>query len=949
MFTKVYLHNNSLIASVQLLAWLLFHPSAWRDYISQIHPSLQPNFVLSDVPINYKHDPKLRRLRYLAYIVLPLLVGVLIGLLLSMIHLIPWFFAQLLSEPDSLKTISDNELVKVVYQLPENFVSNLVLGVSYGMVLCLISSVFSTLIISFPFALMASVLGGFSVGLFLGSGLSEQNAWAIILGIFTLSIAGSVITHWHQESHHRTFSWQMGSFVIGTGLGIVSAIVVGIIMLAITLLIGASVGWIIASFFPEMEEDFESYAQIIGMAVTIGLFLGGYLKKNWRDALKWGLLFGSLITLLMALILGIVSQMEEHTLIKRLLSGITGGTVNAAAFSILFAVPYLLAQRFASIRAGVIAGIFGSGGLYLGVMLMAEGSIYWVLWGLLFFVLGFSQKSWLPILSYPIESAWNLWLYRAQKRHPERSVELLSQHSAFWNEHQRLPLRGLESLLVSVHKHNQSAAQDAMMQLSNGLQSWAVQATQIEANMQRLEACQTIENIAEVHEELIVSDQLESDVGKWLQGLFQISQKLNQALKQNSYQQQIAFKEMLIGLETILKFATQKSTEAQRFGVIAKTWLNLVKTYLKKLEEVQEIPNPYIVGIPLKEGQDVFIPRPKVNKRIERLLLDRSSPPLLLYGQRRTGKTSLLNNLVKRLPDNFIMLFVDFQGPLSSAQNHLSFFYNLGRAMSKSAQKQYPDLTLPPLSEDTLRSDPATRFDEWLDEIEEAIGDKILLLALDEFITLDHAFHEGRLQVATLLGLFRNIIQHRPKFRFLFSGAHTFEELQHWANYMINVQIAHLNYLSEAEAHQLIEQPIKHFPLRYTPEALQRVKTLTRCQPALLQSLCGEIVPIKDEQAVYKRLTVDVADVDAAIPLVLEHSKLLFAEIREEQIDQNGEAILRFIASHGEGAIISREKLAAQLPTEFEPTLALLLRRELIEPVDNDGYRFQVELVRRWF
>ncbi len=939
MLTKAELHNNSLIASVQLLAWLLFHPSAWRDYISQIHPSLQPNFVLGDVPEAYRHDPKLRRLRYIAYIVLPLLVGLLIGLLLSMIYLVPWFFALLAPEN-----------INAVHQLPEKFLPDLILGVTYGMVLCLISSVLSSLIISFPFGLMASVLGGFSVGLFLGSGLSEENAWAIIFGIFAISIAGSVITHWYQESHQRTLSWQIGSLVIGSGLAIVSAIVVGLIMLIIMLLVGASMGGLIASLFPNMTtEESKSYAQIISMAVIIGLFLGGYLKKNWRDAVKWGLLFGGVISVLMLLILGIVNEMEAHTWLKRLLSGITGGTVNATAFSILFAVPYLLAQRFASLWAGVVAGILGSGGLYLSVMLMAEGSIYWLLLGLLFFVLGFSQKYWLPILFYPIESAWNLWLYRAQKRHPERSVELLSQHSAFWNEHQRIPLRGLENLLVTIYQEKQSAAQDAMRELSNGLQSWAVQATQIEANMQRLEACDTIENIAEVHEELIVSEQLKGDVGTWLHGFFQSSQEVNTALKQNSYQQAAALKVVIKALKTRLEFLSSKeSAEVQRFGEIAKTWLRLVEKYLDDMLKIQEIPNPYIVGIPLKEGQDVFIPRPQVNKRIERLLLDRSAPPLLLYGQRRTGKTSLLNNLVKRLPDNFIMLFVDFQGPLSSAQDHLSFFYNLGRAMIKAAKKHYPNLTFPPLTEDTLRSDPATRFDEWLDDIEEAIGDKILLLALDEFITLDNAFHEGRLQRATILGMFRNIIQHRSKFRFLFSGSHTFEELQHWANYMINVQIAHLNYLSEEEARQLIEQPIKHFPLRYTTEALEKVMTLTRCQPALLQSLCGEIVQIKDEQAVYKRLTVEVDDVDAAAPLVLEHSKLLFVEIFEVQIDQNGESLLRFIASHGEGAIVSREALAAQLSSDLEPTLALLLRRELIEPVDDDGYRFQVELVRRW-
>jgi GTPase SAR1 family protein len=939
MLTKTDLHNDSLIASLQLLTWLLFRPSAWREYISKIHPSLQPNFVLGDVPIASRHDHNLRRLRYIAYVVLPLLVGVLIELLLLMIYIVPWFFAQL--APES---------VQAVYQLHNNFLPDLILGISYGMVLCVISSVLSSLLISFPFAIMASVLGGFSVGLFLGSGFSEeQNPWAIMFGIFAISIAGSVITYWYQESHQRSLSWRLGSLVIGSGLAIVSAIVVGLSILIIMLLVGVSIGGLIANIFPEMDDaELKSYAQIISMAVIIGLFLGGYLKKNWRDALKWGALFGVLITVLMLLILGLVNDMEAHTWFKRLLSGLTGGTVNASAFAILFAVPYLLAQRFANLWAGVVAGILGSGGLYLGVMLMAEAPVDWLAWGLLFFILGFTQKSWLPILTYPFESAWNLWLYRAQNRHPERSVELLFQHSAFWNEHQHLPLRGLESLLVTVYQHNPSAAQEAMWQLSNGLQSWAVQATQIEANMQRLEVCDTIDKIAEVHEGLIVSDQLKGDVGKWLQGFFQSSQKIKQVIKQNTYQQQTAFKEVVIGLESMLTFGNQKSNEMQRFGKIAKKWLNLVQDYLKKLEEMQEIPNPYIVGIPLKEGQDVFIPRPNINKRIERLLLDRSAPPLLLYGQRRTGKTSLLNNLIKRLPDNFIMLFVDFQGALSSAQNHLSFFYNLGRAMIKSAKKHYPDLSFPPLTEETLRSDPATRFDEWLDEIEEVIGEKSLLLALDEFITLDHAFHEGRLQQSTILGMFRNIIQHRSKFRFLFSGSHTFEELQHWANYLINVQIAHLNYLSEEQAHQLIEQPIKHFPLRYTQEAVESVISVTRCQPALLQSLCGEIVQIKDEQPVYKRLTVDISDVEAAVPLVLAHSKLLFAEILEEQLDQDGQALLRFIASHGEGRIVSREALSAQLPDNLEETLALLLRRELIEEVGEQGYRFQIELVRRW-
>jgi hypothetical protein len=46
--------------------------------------------------------------------------------------------------------------------------------------------------------------------------------------------------------------------------------------------------------------------------------------------------------------------------------------------------------------------------------------------------------------------------------------------------------------------------------------------------------------------------------------------------------------------------------------------------------------------------------------------------------------------------------------------------------------------------------------------------------------------------------------------------------------------------------------------------------------------------------------------------------------------------------------VVSREALVRHSPAELDRTLDLLTRRELIEPAD-EGYRFQVELIRRWF
>ncbi|MDM8559315.1 hypothetical protein [Candidatus Parabeggiatoa sp. HSG14] len=948
MFITPHLHNNLLIASFQIFGWLFFHPSAWRSYVKEIDSTLPPDFVFSNLSPETKNHPKLKRLRYIAFLILPLFVGLFIGTLLLIIHLIPWIFTQFSPPGFTIPNLN------TPYDFPERFIPNIVLGVSYGMMLCFVGSTLSSLLISFPFAIIASVLSSLSVGILLGIGLPDAyDVWAIVFGIFALSVAGSVTAHWHQQNHQQNLSWQIGHFVIGTGLAIVSSIIVGIIILAILLVAGATIGEWVAQLLPAHFEKSEAknYVQIIGMAIAVGLFLGGYLKKKWYVVLKWGFLFGTVATIIIASIFGIVSLMEAHTWQKRLLSGIVGGTVNAGAFAVLFAIPFLVAQRIASFRAGVIAGVLGSGGAYLGVMSIVTGDfIPWIPLGLIFFILGLTQKIWLPVLSYPFESASNLLIYRAQRRHVERTTELLQWHSAFWNEHQNLPLRGLEKFLVNVSEHDPKLAQEARLQLSNTSQNWAVQEAEIELNIRHLEQCSTIQEVGEVHNKLMVSDNLKDDVDKWLQSFLKNSQKINNIFQMNNYQQCAELKIVVKELEIMLKFANdQASVKIQRFQNVTKKCLHIIQAYVTELEEIQDIPNPYIVGIPLKENQDVFIPRPKANKRIERLLLDRSSPPLFLYGQRRMGKTSLLNNLFNHLPSNFVMLFIDCQGPLSSAQDNVSFFYNLGRAMIKSAKKHYPELTFPPFTKEIIASDPVTCFDEWLDEIEQILGDKVLLLALDEFITLDSAFIEGRLQRTIILGMFRNLIQHRSHLRFLFSGSHTFEELHHWANYLINIQIAHLTYLAEDEAHQLIEQPIEKFPLRYTQSATERVMALTNNQPALLQSLCAEIVQIKDEQQdIYKRLIVEKPDVEAAASLVLEHSKLLFAEIVEEQIDNSGNGILRFIASQGEGVVVNRDNLVPLCPTNLEKTLALLLQREIIEEREG-GYCFQVELVRRWF
>lgn len=364
-----------------------------------------------------------------------------------------------------------------------------------------------------------------------------------------------------------------------------------------------------------------------------------------------------------------------------------------------------------------------------------------------------------------------------------------------------------------------------------------------------------------------------------------------------------------------------------------------------------EIQNPYVVGVPLTKHQEIFVGRTDISVRIEQLLQDTNHPPLLLYGQRRMGKTSLLYNLRWLLPNRIVPLLVDLQGPVALATDHAGFLYNIAKAIYTSAHQQ--KLALTPLEREALAADPFTVFDDWLDSVETAAitqGRTTILLALDEFEALDSALRKGRLSDEAVLGTLRHIIQHRERFKLLLAGSHTLDEFARWSSYLINAQMVHLSYLASHEARQLIERPIQDFALVYEAAASQRVLDLTRGHPYLVQLLCGEIVMRKNEEPLSTRRYATVADVEAAVPIMLTRGRQFFADIALHQVDAAGRQVLQQMAKQGEGPETTWESLAGTKgdPAELHQTLDLLLRRELIERV-NGGYRFQVEVIRRWF
>jgi hypothetical protein len=919
------------MTSFSLLHWLLFKPSAWREYIAQIDTQLPPDFALAQLQPLHWQNKQIWRILWL-------------GHFMSSFWALVIVYALLLWQ----NAAAEKYLLAISYVPLLSFSLGLFMSLTVSVVYGISASFFGGILLSLPViyanSIVLKAVDIVAVGQVIlysteSALILPANDFAlatVLLGIFVASLAGSIM----HGSCKQTINYQAQYRQIGS-------VVIGIIISGLIIFLAISVITPISRYISIFGST--AFTLILdSMINSMGLVLGVICLARGAS-LRFSLILGLSISIFMiALTYYNHFLIDNHSIIY-----IHAALENALLYSILFTVPYILAKSIANSWAGVIAGIFGSAGIYMVfAILTAQYDAKWLLtWVIIIFICGLTFNWWRAILLYPFISAWNLLLYHTDEKNINSN--LLALHSVFWDEHQYLPLFGLENYLVLIAERDPNAGQQAIADVSKSKQSWAAQEAQIELDARRLHDCDDVFSIGRAHKQLAAGE-LSGPASALLRTFSRISRDVDAALAQESnYNQRLALDSVEERLDGLLRELTRSSElYAQRFRPIAELWRQKLADYAKILtadmESKREISNPYIIGVPLTEHQEIFVGRSDVSAHIEQLLLERRCPPLLLYGQRRTGKTSLLNNLGRLLPSTIIPLFVDLQGPTSLAKDYTSFLYNMGRAMATSARR-HRDLILPPLKREDLLDDPFTAYDEWLDAIEAYIApSQTILLTLDEFSTLEHVFDKGYLDQHAVLGMVRHIIQHRPRIKILLSGSHTIDEFERWASYLINVRTVHLSFLQTNEAIQLIEQPVKDFALQYEPEASQRVMQITNCHPALIQLLCAEIVSLKNKQDVQLRRLATVADVEAAITGAKQHGRFFFADIANNQVTPSSLKLLKLMANQGEGKLIAASWLREQLPDEFDACIDNLLQRELILRVENH-YCFQVELIRQWF
>jgi hypothetical protein len=385
-----------------------------------------------------------------------------------------------------------------------------------------------------------------------------------------------------------------------------------------------------------------------------------------------------------------------------------------------------------------------------------------------------------------------------------------------------------------------------------------------------------------------------------------------------------------------------KSKSIPRWQNVIKQWQTIIQQELEQLQRQSqgEILNPFQYGNPLtRDRAQLFKGRSAFADQIVRQILDRNRPTIILHGPRRCGKSSFLLNLPRLLTSDVLPVYIDLQNQ-SASQSEADFWFTIVRAIYHDARSQQVHLPAPPKREEFYRS-PYTQLEDWLDTALTQLGDRRVLLNIDEFEKIGEAMEKGRITTA-LFDQLRSFIQHKDRLSFLFSGVQTLDELgTNWSSYFISAMPIEMTYLNPNEATELLLNPDPEFTLEYDTGIVDQILTLTRCHPYLLQLLGWVLVQLAN--TTHTQLVTPTL-LQSAIPEAYINGIGYFTNVWEQF---TGTSPTEIIAGQQQLLALAQGQQPHPTNESDQKSLQRMLRYHIIEKIDNQ-YKFEVPLIERW-
>lgn len=376
-------------------------------------------------------------------------------------------------------------------------------------------------------------------------------------------------------------------------------------------------------------------------------------------------------------------------------------------------------------------------------------------------------------------------------------------------------------------------------------------------------------------------------------------------------------------------------------------------------------PNPYIVGNPIRTPAMFFGREDDFNYLQTKLEgAAQGGIVLVLCGERRAGKSSILYQVLNgRLGENFIPVFIDLQEMVIA--NEHEFFGRIARLIGE-AVSEANDTSLSDRSFNTrelrnfqfsdVNKNAYHLFLDFLNEILSGIGERRLILLIDEYELLETKVEDKKLS-KEIFTFFASLIDNQERLSFLFTGSRRLEERdrKYWREFLRRSLFRKVSFLSERDTKRLISEPVKNKLVfgRGVEDAIYR---LTSGHPFYTQYTCQAIVDYLNESKRNYLLKSDLNQVieeiiDNPLPQMIyfwdgfgDDEKLVMSLVAEVLTTSNDSVTANRIAQ-----AIQKENYPVKLSTDtIRLTLEELTRVDVLKKIGDEAFCFRIDLLRLW-
>ena len=398
-------------------------------------------------------------------------------------------------------------------------------------------------------------------------------------------------------------------------------------------------------------------------------------------------------------------------------------------------------------------------------------------------------------------------------------------------------------------------------------------------------------------------------------------------------------------------------------------------------DEFEKIENPYatytegkIVGDP-----NMFFGREELIQNIAYAIQEShsQSKSVMVFGQKRSGKSSVLYHLKRLLQEDKDLLILDLENIAAILNEHSSkpllyqilksILTELEYAIEDRVDRDFTplDLPIPGDQEFYAHPNPLQRFGEIFKSFKRQVSKhedwcavRVVLL-IDEFQYIYERIVDGKMPESFMQN-WKALLQ-ANYFHAVLVGQDVMPKFKlRFPNEFGTTQDERVTYLKPDDARRLIDEPIRiggrQGESRYREQAIERIVDLTAGSPFYIQIICNRLVEYMNVK--HARLVTE-ADVEQVKNELIrgvnalgldKFDNLISSGDKSEDAIPNDDVlkILKAIADNSRAGPCHRDRIDCETSLPVDTILDDLVKRDVVEREQGQYYQIQVGLFKEW-